>query len=306
MRTPVRSVDMPGLTRADGTEDDPALEWGFVGHVEPITGLPEPSPAYVFCQNGQWLVEVRLSDGDEVVARLGLDGAGAGFGSYIDLGYDDRVILAEVGGAHWAIIGVVNDGLKRTPDTVCGVVTGASAAVPGNDAPIPGPQWRFMKLRPGALLAIETQIGGDILIHSGGSVEIKAGPTGAVHLNGSVRMGVGPLVPPIGAVVGPSGTAIPGVPAVPDVPLPKTPNTPAPPATIVPYVGFADGVIRAKDGVQSHIGVDPDFWAWIIGVHTYPLLLAWLSGLSIVDPPIAIHSEHSGLQGPGSQHTASD
>jgi hypothetical protein len=90
--------------------------------------------------------------------------------------------------------------------------------------------------------------------------------------------------------------------------MPKAPNVPAPPATIMPFAGAADAIIRAKDGVQSHAGVDPEFWAWVLGVHSFPLLLAWLAAMPVpvVDPPIALHSEHGGLQGPGSQHTASD
>lgn len=190
------------------------------------------------------------------------------------------------------------------PHDVAGIQTGAQGGM--GDEFVPAPMWRFVKMPAGQLLAIETQTGGDIVIHSAGSVEIAAGPAGAIHLSGRVALGESPATPPVGATVGPAGTTIPGAPATPHVPLPKTPGIPAPPATIAPYVGFADGIIRAKDGVQSHIATDPYFWGWANVLHSFPLLLAWLTAGGFAAPPIAIHSEHSGLQGPGSQHTASD
>jgi hypothetical protein len=155
-------------------------------------------------------------------------------------------------------------------------------------------------LGPGQLLAIETQGGADILQHSAGVVHLKAG-TGH-HLEGRVHLGEAPTVPPVGQTVGPAGVPIPGVPAIPHIPIPATPSTPAPPATIVPYVGSEDGVIRSKDGVQSHVLVDPSFWAFITALFAHPLIGPVIGGV----PPIALHSEHSGRNGPGSQHTASD
>jgi hypothetical protein len=318
MRMPTRSADLSSATRGSALESTPALDWGIVGHYAdsltedgPDFDKPDPTPAYVFAVNGQWMVELTLlPDGEEVIARIGLDGAGAGFGDYIDLPFGARVIVARAGDADsgYVVLAAMNDAERRAPDTVAGVSTGMAAAVPGSDVNPPGPRWRFIKTAPGALLAIETQAGGDVLIHSAGSVEMRAGALGAIHLSGRVALGQSPLTPPVGATVGPAGTTIPGTPAVPYVPIPKVATTPAPPLTILPFAGFDDSIIRAKDRIQSHIAVDPEFWAWVLGVHTFPLLLAWLVGLPVplADPPIVLHSEHGGLGGPGSQHTASD
>ena len=307
-RSPLRSAPMADAGRSGGALDGtPALEWGVVGFTDPVTGSPEPSPTYVECVNGQWLVEVTLvgDDEQEIVARIGTNGAGAGFGDSFDLGYGDRVVVARVSDSDggYVVIACVHDAAARVPDSVCGVATGAAAAVPGNETPVPGPRWRFVRLREGALLAIETQAGGDVLIHSGASVELRAG-VGAIHLNGATHLGVGPTTPPVGAMVGPAGTTIPGTPAVPHVPLPRAASIPAPPAAIVPYAGLQNGIVRASDGTQSHIATDPYYWAYMTLLHSFPLILAWQTAGGFPAPPVVLHSEHSGLQGPGSQHTA--
>lgn len=304
----MRAVSIQNLAPAAQPDLPRTLAWAEVGHVD-FEGLtPDSNPAFARIEDGQVYVEITLDNGEHEQARLGLDGAGEGIGDYISLEFGCRVIVGKVGDSCHVILGRLHDGTCRMPDSVAGVQTGAVAAVPGNEAVIPAPAWRFVKLGPGQLLAIETQAGGDVLIHSAGSVEIAAGVTGRIHLNGAVSLGVGPSTPPVGATVGPAGTTVDGVPAVPHVPVPKGLTPPAPPATVVPFVGFEDSIIRAKDRIQSHILVDPEFWAWIIGVHSFPLLLAWLAALPVpvVDPPIAIHSEHGGLGGNGSQHTASD
>lgn len=283
------------------------LSYGVVGHVDNITGLPEPSPAFVRIEDGQVLVEVTVEPrGDEIVARLGHDGAGAGIGDYIPLEWGCHVVVEFVDGnpQNAVIVARLHNQECHVPHDVAGVQTGAAGGMA--ETFVPAPMWRFVKMAAGQLLAIETQAGGDIVIHSAGSVEIAAGPSGAIHLSGRVALGESPVTPPVGATVGPAGTTIPGVPATPHVPLPKVPGIPAPPATIAPYVGFADGIVRAKDGVQSYIAVDPYFWGWLTAIHSFPLNLAWASAAGFPSPPIALHSEHSGLQGPGSQHTASD
>ena len=279
------------------------LCYGTVGHTDPLTGLPEPNPSFIRIEQGQFFVEVTLQpDGDQIVARYGTDGAGEGAGDYATLEFGCRVIVDMVRGnpQNAVIRTTMNDANCRIPDDVAGVQTGAvGATTPG--VSVPAPLWRFIKLGQGQLLAIETQAGGDILLHSAGSTHLLAGAAGAHHLEGRVALGEAPLTPPVGATVGPAGTTIPGVPALPFIPTPKGPTTPAPPAAIVPYIGFEDGIIRAKDDVQSYIAVDPAFWAWITAVGSHPLIAA-VAG----PPPVALHCEHGGLGGPGSKHTASD
>lgn len=302
-----RAADPARIRQVTSVPQRTFVAFGIVGHLDNLTGLPEPSPAFVRIEAGQVLVEVTEEpSGDEIVARLGHDGAGAGVGDYIPLEFGCRVVIEYVGGnpQNAVIVARLHDEECHVPHDVAGVQTGAAGGM--GDAFVPAPMWRFIKMAPGQLLAIETQAGGDIVIHSAGSVEIAAGPAGAIHLSGRVALGESPVTPPVGATVGPAGTTIPGVPAVPHVPLPKIPSIPAPPATIVPFVGFDDSIVRAKDMVQSHIAVDPYFWGWLTVLHSFPLILAWASAAGFAVPPIAMHSEHSGLGGPGSQHTASD
>jgi len=296
----MRAASLLNTTPALGQEMPRELDWASVGY-ETDEGAPDATPAYCRIENGQVRVEITLANGEEAVARLGLDGAGAGLGDYFHLDFGCRVIVGTVGDASHVILGRLHDSECRMPDTVAGVSTGAAAAVPTNEGVVPAPAWRFTKLGPGQLLAIETQAGGDVLIHSAGTVEIKA--TAGVHLNGPVRLGVGPTTPPVGATVGPAGTTIPGTPAVPHIPLPRTPSIPVPAGIIFPYSGFQKGIVTADGDVQSHAAKDPFFWAWALLVSAFPPILAQLSAAGI-PPPIALHSEHGGFNGPGSQHTA--
>jgi len=280
-----------------------------VGHVaDELIGLPEPTPSFARLEQGQVFVEVTIQpEGDQVIARLGMPAAGVGAGWYMNLSFGCRVLLEypRDNPTNATIVARLHDQECSFPTDVAGVQTGAAVAV-APKVGVPAPMWQFMKTAAGELLAIETGPLGDILIHSGGSVEIKAAPAiGAIHLNGRVAMGEGTLTPPVGATVGPAGVTIPGIPAVPSIPIPAVPNIPAPPKTIVPYIGLRDGVVRSKDRMQSHAAVDPDFWLWVTAVHAHPVILALLSAAGIT-PPLAVHSEHSGLGGPGSQHTASD
>ena len=246
-------------------------------------------------------------DGDQIVARLGMPAAGIQSGAYFALAFGCRVVVEMVKGnpQNAVIVARLNDLQCGFPTTVAGVQTGAVGAV----APfvgVPAPAWSFIALPLGQMLAIETGIGGDILIHSNASIELKALPGGgAIHLNGRCALGEGPTTPPVGATVGPGGVDIPGVPAIPAIPIPAIPSIPAPPLTIVPYIGVNDGIIRSKDAVQSHVGVDPQFWTYMIGLFAHPLIGPVLAAAGIV-LPIAVHSEHGGRNGLGSQHTASD
>lgn len=294
------AMDSARIRRAVSTPSPNYLAYAKVGHVDPTTGSPEPNPAFVRIESGQILVEVTLTpEGDELVARYGMDGAGDGVADYSCLTFGCRVIVEFVRGStqNAVIVATLNDKNCPFPSDVCGVQTGAAAA----EAPesfAPAPAWRFIKMGAGQLLAIETQGTGDILIHSAGSMHLKATTH---HLDGRVALGVPPTTPPVGGTVLPGGQTSPAVPAVPAVPVPATPSSPATPLTIVPYSGFQDGIVRAKDAVQSHAGVDPAFWAWIAAVAAHPVI-APVAGPG----PIALHSEHGGRNGPGSQHTASD
>ena len=281
------------------------IDYATVGHVDELTGAPEPTPQFVRIEQGQILVEVTIQPrGDQIIARLALPDADLDAGWYVPLTFGARVLVEFVNGnpQNAVIIGRLYDQGNAMPATVCEVQTGAAVA----NAPrvtVPAPAWQFIKAGTGELLAIETKVNGDILIHSGASVEIKAAETGAIHLNGRVALGEPPTTPPVGQTVGPAGTLIPGVPAIASIPIPKGPTEPVPPATIVPFVGAEDSIIRAKDMVQSHAGVDPSFWTFLLAVAANPIIAAGLAGVPV---PIAIHSEHSGQGGPGSKHTASD
>jgi hypothetical protein len=298
----MRAVSTQNLGGALQGDLPRSLLWGEVGQVDDF-GVPDGTPAYVRIENGQVYVEITLDTGEHAQARLGLDGAGQGLGDYVHLEFGARVILGKVGDEDYVILGFMHDGTCRMPDAVAGVSTGAAAAVPGNEATIPAPAWRFMKLGAGQLLAIETQVGGDVLIHSAGSVELRTGVGGAIHLNGPVRLGVGPTTPPVGATVGSAGTVVPGVPAVPHVPLPRTPSIPVPYGAIVPYIGLQKGIVTADGDVQSHAAKDPFFWAFVAIVYSFPPILALCQAAGI-QLPLALHSEHGGFTGPGSSHTA--
>ena len=304
---PTLAIDSAKVRNVTSPPPRSFVGWGVVGHSDPVTELPEATPQYVRIEQGQVWVEVTvMPSGDQVIARLAQPKAAAGSGWYIPLEFGCRVALEFVNGnpQNAVIVGRFHDSENLMPDAVAGVQTLAGAA----SAPkvsIPAPMWQFMKTAIGELLAIETGVGGDVLIHSAASVEIKAAPTGAIHLSGRVALGESVSAPPVGQTAGPAGVVTPGVPAVPNVPIPASPGEPVPPKTIVPYTGFDDGIIRAKDRTQSHAGVDPDFWIFITAVAAHPLIAAALASAGIT-VPIACHSEHSGTGGPGSQHTASD
>lgn len=290
---------------------------GVVGHYDALTELPEPNPAYVRIEQGLVLVEVTLEpSGDQIVAQLALpDAGGIGAGAYISLAFGARVVVELIGGSpqNAVIIARLSDMVSPLPAAVCGVQTGAAAA----NAPqvgIPAPQWQFMRLPDGQILAVETGVGGDIMIHAGASVSIAASPVGAIHLNGRVCLGAPPITPPVGATVGPAGTTIPGVPAIamPFVPAPvigfpgSLPPPAAPNPVVPPFIGMPDSVIRAKDGVAATATTDPYLFAWFVAVSGAAPVAAALLAAGIPGPPLAVHSEHVGRNGPGSKHTASD
>ncbi|MCK9513052.1 MAG: hypothetical protein M0R28_17750 [Pigmentiphaga sp.] len=294
-RAPNLAPDATNIRRMLAPPQRPSCDLATVGHTDSLTGLPETTPAWVRIEQGEFLVEVTTANGDELIARIGSDV------DYLALSYGCQVVVVYPDGDETlaTIVARLGDLKRPVPPVVAGVQTGAAAAV-AKGLHVPAPAWTFTRLPDGQLMAIETGLGGDYLVHSGGSVEIKAAPTGAIHLNGRVALGEGPTSPPFGGTVSAAGTTIPGVPAVPAIDTPYTP-APAPPQTIVPFVGTEHAILRAKDDIQSSITIDPYFWAWVTAVGTNPMIAA-LAGA----PPIALHSRVGGLNGPGCPHTAAD
>lgn len=304
----VMSPDPARMRRTTTTPQRTSLSYGLVGHTDPVTGLPEPNPQYVRLEQGQVWVEVTMEpSGDQIVARLAMPDAGPQSGAYFGLKFGCRVILELIGGnpQNAVISGRCGDLECAFPADVCGVQTGAAGAVaPG--VSVPAPTWSFIKTEAGQLIALETGPGGDILIHApAGNVEIKAAV--AAHIDApQVHLGEGFTTPPVGGMVGPAGTEIPGVPGIPHVPIPATPPIPVPgPAPAIPYIGLATSIIRAKDLYQSDISVDPIFWAFITGLYAHPLIGPILAAAGIV-LPLSHASKASGAAGPGALHTASD
>lgn len=285
----------PARQRRVGSPNRNQIEIAVVGH-------EDPNPQYVRLEGGQAFVEVTLQpSGEEIVARLAGPSAGEGAGWYIPLDFGCRVVCEYLDGDpnHAIITGRLHDEKCAMPAAVAGVQTGAASAT--GQGVSPAPNWHFLKIPDQQLMAIETGLNGDLLIHAGASVHVKAGTTGQIHLDGVTRLGAAPLTPPVGSVVGPAGEstpAVPAVPALPDAPPVPTPGPPAP----VPFIGQSTSIIRAKDGVQSHVAIDPTFWAWVTAVGLHPVIL----GVIGIPPPVVLNAVHAGQNGPGSLHTASD
>ncbi len=265
------------------------LCYGIVGH-------EESTPAYVQLRNGQPWVEVTMEpEGDEIVARVGFPSSGAQSGWYLPLSFGCRVILELIDGDPQGaiIVGRLYDETCALPDTAAGVSTGA-AGVTG-EVTAAAPAWQFQVLADGQLLAIET-LGGDILIHAAGAVEVKCSDSQRIHLNGAVSLGVGPLMPPTGATVGVGGTEDPGTPAGSAEPVDYflVPNTGGGPVT---YSGNNDGVVRAKEEFQFSLANDPVNYAKFAAVYVHPLI-------GLVPPTVLVSAIRGG--GTGSKHTASD
>ncbi|HVI04116.1 MAG TPA: hypothetical protein VM869_35740 [Enhygromyxa sp.] len=287
-RTP-RRPDPSKVGRGLGAPVPSPIDIGTVGYLDDQTELPATTPAYVRWEQGEPIVEVTARDGDRINARVGCWPLTVRFGQ--------QVVLAMVDGdpANAVIVGVLADSQNAVPSSVCGIPTGAAAATSKGVRP-PAATWTFLRLEDGEHFAVQTQQGGDINIHAGSSVHIRCDPKiGAVHIEGATHLGVGPLAPPVGSTTGPAGVDIRGVPAIPYVPTPYAPPAPAPPAP-VPYVGFEDGIVRAKDAFQITVLSDPEFIAWMTTIN----------GLAMnPDPaPVAVTAYISGVNGPGSKHTA--
>lgn len=269
------------------------IDLGTVGYYDDATELPETTPAYVRWEEGEPIVEVTTREGDRITARIGVPDLQIRFGQ--------QVVLAMLDGdpANAVIVGALQDSVFSAPASVAGVQTGAASATT-KGVRVPAATWRFVRLDDGEHYAIQTQAGGDMLFHAGASIHIRCNPTtGAVHIEGATHLGVAPTVPPTGSTTGPGGADIPGVPATPYVPTPyATPGAQSPAPT--PYVGYSDGLVRAKDIYQSDQSIDPTFWTWIIAVDA----LARAANPATPPMPVNLYSAISGAAGPGSKHTA--
>jgi hypothetical protein len=272
--------------------------------------------------NNYVMVEVTIRpDGEEIIARLDTSVVDDG-GFYMPLHYGAKVAVVFPGGVETVgvIVARLNDAAWPFPDSVCDI----PAKTPAGNMPM----FAFLKTGSGQLLAIETGDGGDVVVHSGGSVKFKA-DGGQLLLGGRTHIGGDFTTPPVGDSVGPAGEILPGVPGTPHVPPPGT-NANLPPAVAVDSDGLpwpAEGLVRYKDKVQSNASSDPDFWAWftlmanavtVIATEYSALQVAantagapqpWLvapNPLVLAPPPLTPPASVSSWPESCSQHTCSD
>lgn len=222
-------------------------------------GLEDKSPAFIRLEGEQAWCEVTRRNGEALTVRVADE--------VRDLAYGDAVILVCIDGDPQKAIltSRVYDRESPMPTSVAGVSTG-SAATEKQGVITVAPTWSFMRTRDGRLFALETGVGGDLLLHSGAGVHVKATTT---HIEGTVHLGAGPTTPPVGSAVAPGNLETPGVPLVPRVAVPLV-NL-----TTIPYVGDRDGVVRAVDEYESNIAIDPIFWSKMV-VGLLALFEAWV------------------------------
>lgn len=247
------SFDMPGSNE---------VVVATVGHDESLD-------RWIAVESGQVLVEVTYRTGTIGARGRCRVAAGVMFG---DLVLGEQVVVAKVASndSHAIIVGRLNDLARQLPGTVAGVDTGAGDAT-GRGDQAGGPMFTFWRGRDGRLLAVQTGARADLLVHSGAGVEVKAGDTSAIHLNGLTHLAASwaaaPAPPTITAAdvpdlpeVGAGAGVLPGVPGVPYVAaLSETLTDP-------PYLGPQDGIVRAKDPYQSTFGTDATWWFYVDGL----------------------------------------
>lgn len=227
-------------------------------------GHGEDGTPWAWTEAGQVLIHVTYQTGDQGhqgTARLA-EGV-----MHLELSVGQQVVIVKVGGndSHAVILSALRDMEAPAPTTVAGVATGSTTAATRSDKS-GAPAFTFVRTGAGRMLAIETGDAGDLVIHAGAGVEIKAAASSAIHLAGRVHAGRGYTTPPVGATVGPEETTegvVAGTPGVAHVPAPL-----AIPTLPEPYAGAGEGVLRAKDVLQSNPAIDPDFWTWLAAVGT--------------------------------------
>lgn len=283
------SIDVARLSMAAGSSRGDVPGYVSIGRI----GHEVPGPSYMQVREGQIYVEVTIEpDGDEIMARVGQGIAGPDSVDFKPLEFGCRVLVefpegeADLGAV---ITGRLSDALCALPTTVCGVPF-SIPPTPGSQAPAPG--WVAMRAPLGSMMGIETQAGGDMLLHSGASSEFRA-LTSAILSAPLVFLGPNQsfTTPPTGAQAGPN-SFVPGTPAVPPVPV-TAPNAGG-------FPGLTQGVLRFSDTMQSNITADPLFWTWItllqtwvLAVHALPTVGPILASAGIgppVPPPISLTS----------------
>lgn len=221
------------------------MSLGTVGHAS-------TTPQYVRIQDGKVMVEVTLvPSGDEVVATLACGG-----GWYLGLQYGARVVVGLPGGSGGIplILGLVTDGSQPwTPPS-------GNYLAETPTTPLMG----VLRTPTGQMLVLETGASGDLVIRSGASVLVQVDSGEQVLVQGRVHLGTGaaPSSPATPASVAPGGQVTSGQELGAYTPTTATNVTIPPPAPGTP----AEGIVRVKDTAQSNVAVDPDFWAWVVGV----------------------------------------
>lgn len=223
-------------------------------------GTEEDDEPWARVEGRKAYVEVRLETGgsadDYTIAEAPIHVLGQlGIGSVVLLGF----VNGDPNNAYIiSLVHVLDDGI---PDTVASIDTGASGAadIDTDDPPTaPLPLLYWLKTDAGRHLALESGEDADVVLHAGAGVEIKA--ASPVHVSAEMHVGYGFTTRPIARTAGApilEDGEVAGAPGTPHVPTPHV-NT-----TIPVYSGWAEGVVRAKDEIQSGFGTDSTFWTYM-------------------------------------------
>jgi len=309
-RTHQRALDFSRIREQTNGFPRNFLSYGTVGHVD-------LTPAFARIEGGDVLVEVTLApSGDEIVARLDFDSMDGG-GAYVPLSYGQRVVVgfpnAETGDP--VILGRCSDQSWPFPGSVAGLSTSSSGT--------PAPMFSFVKTAAGQIFAIETGEGADILIHSGGSVEVSVSAGEQVLVGGRTHIGsgVGFSTAPTPPEVAGEGFVEPGEPGGSYTPTPNTNPTIPPPLDPSGFPLPAEGVFRVKDRTQSNAAIDPAWWTYIGALTAFvaawatettaaavlaPLYVNTLSAASTVGTTAALATSIEAAPKGGSMNTVAD
>jgi len=234
-----------------------------------VVGGTAKTKNYVRIAGNRLLVEVTLQpSGEQIVATVDTGGGENTF--YMPIGYGDRVLVDWVGdGGQAVILAKLNDGDGAFP--TFGVQPAEEGRVP---------MFTALKTGSGQLVLVESGDDGDILMHSGGSVQLRADSGYQLLLSGRTHLGEGAQFTdePTGACVGDAGTTTSGKAGTPYEPVAAAPKggpipPVVPPGSTVPVPVPADGIVRVKDAILSASGVDPAYWNWLLGF--VGVLLSW-------------------------------
>lgn len=237
-----------------------------IGHKAEDDEPDDATTAYWFLRGGQAYVECTLQPGGgQVVARVNVAD------SYEVFSFGARVSLLALNGDPNAsvIAGKLHDDRDPIP-----------ASVAGGSVPVEGPVFdpdtnaryarrvQFIQSAPNTVFVLETRGTGDVVVHSGAGVSIKAAG-GFVLVDGDhVMLGASAQAAPAPAtVMGEDEQA--GAPMLPPE-IEQSVN-----ATDPLYEGYAYGLVRASDRYQSTAGIDPAFFTYLTAIDT---LVAFIAG----------------------------